>query len=50
MKLEEFYAIDDINILRNYLELIKEKKISFILLRSGSASKDLCQYAKIVLL
>ena len=30
--MEEFYAIDDINILRNYLELIKEKKISFILL------------------
>ena len=44
--MEEFYAIDDINILRNYLELIKEKKISFILLCSGSAAKDSLQICK----
>ena len=35
-----FYAMDDINIFRNYLEKIKEKNIPFIVISSGSAGKD----------
>ena len=41
-----FYAIDDINIFRNYLEKIKEKKIPFIVLCSGSAGKDIIPICK----
>lgn len=36
-----FYAIDDINIFRCYLEKIKEKNISFIVLCSGSSGKQI---------
>lgn len=41
-----FYAIDDINIFRNYLEKIKEKNISFIVISSGSAGKDIIPICK----
>ena len=41
-----FYAIDDINIFKNYLEKIKEKKIPFIVLCSGSAGKDIIPICK----
>lgn len=41
-----FYAIDDINIFRNYLEKIKEKDIPFIVLCSGSAGKDIIPISK----
>ena len=41
-----FYAIDDINIFRNYLEKIKEKDIPFIVLCSGSAGKDIIPICK----
>ena len=36
-----FYAIDDINIFKTYLNKIKEKDISFIVLSSGSSAKDI---------
>ena len=41
-----FYAIDDINIFRNYLEKIKEKDIPFIVLCSGSGGKDIIPICK----
>ena len=41
-----FYAIDDINIFKNYLEKIKEKDIPFIVLCSGSAGKDIIPICK----
>ena len=41
-----FYAIDDINIFRNYLEKIKEKEIPFIVLSSGSGGKDIIPICK----
>lgn len=44
-----FYAIDDINIFRCYLEKIKEKKISFIVLCSGSSGKHIIFVKNILL-
>ena len=41
-----FYAIDDINIFKNYLEKIKEKNIPFVVLSSGSAGKDIIPICK----
>ena len=41
-----FYAMDDINIFRNYLEKIKEKNIPFIVISSGSAGKDVIPICK----
>ncbi len=41
-----FYAIDDINIFRCYLEKIKEKNIFFIVLCSGSSGKDIISICK----
>ena len=41
-----FYAIDDIIIFKNYLEKIKEKDISFIVICSGSAGKDIIPICK----
>ena len=41
-----FYAIDDIDIFRNYLEKIREKNIPFIVLCSGSAGKDIIPICK----
>ena len=41
-----FYAIDDIDIFRNYLEKIKEKNIPFFVLCSGSAGKDIIPICK----
>lgn len=41
-----FYAVDDLNILKNYLDKIKEKNIHFILITSGSSAKKvipICQ-------
>ena len=35
-----FHALDDLNILKKYLEIIKNKNISFILLTSGKSGKD----------
>ena len=36
-----FYAIDDIDVLKDYLENIKEKNISFIIISSGTSGKDI---------
>ena len=41
-----FYAIDDINIFKNYLEKIEKKQIPFIVLCSGSAGKDIIPICK----
>jgi len=41
-----FYAIDDLNILQNYLEKIKEKGIPFIVISSGSSGKDVISICK----
>ena len=35
-----FYAIDDLNILENYLKKINDKNIPFIVLSSGTSGKD----------
>ena len=41
-----FHAIDDLNVLKNYLEKIKEKNISFIVISSGSSGKDVIPLCK----
>jgi len=41
-----FYAIDDLNILRKYLEQIKNKNIPFIIISSGSSGKDVISISK----
>ena len=41
-----FYAIDDINIFKNYLKKIKQENIPFIVLCSGSAGKDIIPICK----
>jgi hypothetical protein len=41
-----FHAIDDLNILENYLEKIKEKDIPFIIISSGSSGKDVIELCK----
>ena len=41
-----FYAIDDLNILENYLEKIKEKDIPFIIISSGTSGKDVISICK----
>ena len=41
-----FYAVDDIDIFRKYLEKIKEKNIPFIVISSGSAAKDVIPICK----
>ena len=41
-----FHAIDDLNILENYLEKIKEKDISFIIISSGTSGKDVISICK----
>ena len=35
-----FYAIDDLSILQNYLDKIKDKDIQFIVISSGTNGKD----------
>jgi len=41
-----FYAIDDLNILKNYFEKIKEKNIPFIVISSGTSGKDVISLCK----
>lgn len=41
-----FYAIDDLDILKNYLEEIKDKYISFIVISSGTSGKDVIPICK----
>jgi hypothetical protein len=41
-----FYAIDDLNILKDYLEKIKERDIPFIVISSGSSGKDVISICK----
>ena len=41
-----FYAIDDLDILQNYLEKIKEKNIPFIVISSGTRGKDVIPICK----
>ena len=41
-----FYAIDDLKILENYLEKIKEKDIPFIVISSGGSGKDVISICK----
>ena len=41
-----YYAIDDLNILKNYLESIKGKNIPFIVLSSGSSGKEVISICK----
>jgi len=41
-----FHAIDDLNILENYLEKIKEKDISFLIISSGTSGKDVISICK----
>ena len=41
-----FHAVDDLNILKNYLEKIKNKCISFIIVCSGSSAKDVIPICK----
>ena len=41
-----FYAIDDLDILKNYLEKIKNKDIPFIVISSGSSGKDVIPLCK----
>ena len=35
-----FYAIDNLNILKNYLDYIKEKNIPFLVISNGASGKD----------
>ena len=41
-----FYAIDDLDIFKNYLEKIKEKNIPFIVISSGTSGKDIIPICK----
>ena len=41
-----FYAIDDIDVLKDYLENIKEKNISFVIISSGISGKDIINVCK----
>ena len=41
-----FYAIDDLDILKNYLEAIKDKYIPFIAISSGTRGKDVIPICK----
>ena len=41
-----FYAIDDLDILKNYLEAIKDKYIPFIVISSGTSGKDVIPICK----
>ena len=41
-----FYAIDDLNVLKNYFEKIKEKNIPFIVISSGTSGKDVISLCK----
>ena len=41
-----FYAIDDLDILDNYLKKIKDKDIPFIVISSGSSGKDVISICK----
>ena len=41
-----FLAIDDLDLLERYLEAIKSKNISFIVISSGSSGKDVIQICK----
>ena len=41
-----FHAIDDLNILNDYLDKIKEKNISFIVVTSGTSGKDVIPLCK----
>ena len=41
-----FYAIDNIDIFKNYLEEIKQKDIPFIVITSGSSGKDIIPICK----
>ena len=43
-----FYAIDDLDILKNYLEKIKNKDIPFIVISSGSSEKEVIPLCKII--
>ena len=38
-----FHAIDDLNILKDFLESIKSKNISFIIISSGTSGKDVIE-------
>jgi len=41
-----FHAIDNLNILENYIEKIKEKDIPFIIISSGTSGKDVISICK----
>ena len=41
-----FHAIDDLDILKSYLEKIKEKNIPFIVITSGTSGKDVIPLCK----
>ena len=41
-----FYALDDIDILKEYLDKIKQKNIPFIVITSGSSGKDVIPLCK----
>ena len=41
-----FYAIDDLDIFKNYLEKIKDKYIPFIVISSGTSGKDVIPICK----
>jgi hypothetical protein len=41
-----FHAIDDLNILNNYLEKIKNKDIPFIIISSGTSGKDVIKISQ----
>ena len=41
-----FQAVDDINFLKAYLEVIKDKKIPFIVISSGSSGKEVIKICK----
>ena len=40
---EGFQPVDDINFLKGYLEVIKDKNIPFIVISSGSSGKEVIQ-------
>ena len=41
-----YFAIDNLEILKKFLEVIKDKKIPFIVLSSGSSGKDVIKICK----
>ena len=41
-----FYAIDDLEILKNYLQKVNDKNIPFIVITSGSSGKDVIPICK----